>query len=319
MNRGKLIEAIQSPESIGALSLEILHQLKREHPYSSTLQMLYTKALHAEKSIYYEEQLRAAALVVTDRRKLYQLILQTPLQQHIQSFEEEVARPQETTEETAKDANQNKAFAPPQVIQPETKKEAAPTVTNESIAVPPTEAVKKEQQLDPLEQGILLEAINSSIHSEILEYEVVEKEDSKPPLAITEENPETIPDEVEEATEKSSFTNREYDFNIWLNPQENQQPKQEEENSQPGKIIDQFIAQKETGVVQKNFFSAANLAKLSLVDKEDFVSETLAKIYADQGNYDKAIRAYEVLRLKFPEKSTFFANQIKILKEKLEG
>jgi hypothetical protein len=43
----------------------------------------------------------------------------------------------------------------------------------------------------------------------------------------------------------------------------------------------------------------------------------LAKIFALQGNYPKAIYAYEQLMLSNPEKKIFFASQIKELKKKL--
>ena len=59
-----------------------------------------------------------------------------------------------------------------------------------------------------------------------------------------------------------------------------------------------------------SFFSAIETAKKSLDENDDFITETLAKIYKEQGHYDKAIDAFEKLILKFPEKSTLFASQI---------
>ncbi|MDR9441109.1 MAG: hypothetical protein RI842_00175 [Schleiferiaceae bacterium] len=45
------------------------------------------------------------------------------------------------------------------------------------------------------------------------------------------------------------------------------------------------------------------------------VTETLAKVYIRQKHYKKAIQAYEILKLKYPEKSSFFAGRIAEIKE----
>jgi hypothetical protein len=44
------------------------------------------------------------------------------------------------------------------------------------------------------------------------------------------------------------------------------------------------------------------------------MTETLAKVYLEQKKYQKAIQAYEILILKYPEKSSFFANRISDIK-----
>ena len=60
------------------------------------------------------------------------------------------------------------------------------------------------------------------------------------------------------------------------------------------------------------------MAKRSITEDENLVTETLANIYYQQENYEKALRAYEKLSLKYPKKRTYFANQINLIKKKLK-
>ena len=48
---------------------------------------------------------------------------------------------------------------------------------------------------------------------------------------------------------------------------------------------------------------------------EELMTETLAKVFVKQKKYDRAIQAYEILRLKYPEKNSFFANQINVIRD----
>ena len=64
---------------------------------------------------------------------------------------------------------------------------------------------------------------------------------------------------------------------------------------------------------EKNY---KDLGKSSLQEKTNIVSETLAELYSSQGAYDKAIKIYEALIVKHPEKNATFAKLIESLKEK---
>tara|TARA_X000000368_G_C23037102_1_gene715059 strand:- start:408 stop:1070 length:663 start_codon:yes stop_codon:yes gene_type:complete len=93
------------------------------------------------------------------------------------------------------------------------------------------------------------------------------------------------------------------------------------EKSSPKQLIDNFIEKKVSISKPKKttFFKPIDAAKESLVEDSGLVTPTLARVYLEQGHYQKAISAYEKLILKYPEKNSFFANQIKLitkLKEK---
>ena len=46
----------------------------------------------------------------------------------------------------------------------------------------------------------------------------------------------------------------------------------------------------------------------SYVENNDIITETLAKVYAKQEHFEKAILAYQKLSLKYPQKSSYFTS-----------
>ncbi len=79
-------------------------------------------------------------------------------------------------------------------------------------------------------------------------------------------------------------------------------------------LIEKFIKD-EPRISKPNatFFNPTDSAIRSNFDDEEIVSETLAQLYAQQGNIQKAIHIYEKLSLLNQEKSRFFAAQIEKL------
>ena len=200
-------------------------------------------------------------------------------------------------------------------------------VEEEIVPVEKSEDFKKEN--DQLEQLIQAAAISSSFMETNFHEE--EKETKlEPEIEKTPESEFVAEKKIEKITiiEKTEIeTKSERSFSSWLslgattsavNPietkvikEETKQPEIEEEP----KKIEYYNFEKP----KKEFYSPVKKAKESLSENNMPVSETLAKIFALQGNYPKSIYVYEQLILIFPEKKSFFATQIKNLKKKLNS
>jgi tetratricopeptide (TPR) repeat protein len=97
---------------------------------------------------------------------------------------------------------------------------------------------------------------------------------------------------------------------------------QEEEKHSSNLLIDKFL-QGDYGVIRQNPDETKDkpndqlkeVAEKSVEENEEIITETLANIYFQQKNYEKALDAFEKLSLKYPEKSVYFASRIKEIEE----
>lgn len=79
-------------------------------------------------------------------------------------------------------------------------------------------------------------------------------------------------------------------------------------------LIDKFIETNPKIAPVKNHVEIPLNSGKSIEEPTHLMTETLAKVFLEQKKYHKAIQAYEILILKYPEKSSFFADRINEIK-----
>ena len=100
-------------------------------------------------------------------------------------------------------------------------------------------------------------------------------------------------------------------FVDWLHQIDDSLPKETNQE----RLIDKFITDTPKIGLVKDEKKTVDLTQKQQFDDKSLMTETLAKIYVKQGKFKNAINAYEILALKYPEKSSLFANQIKEIKK----
>lgn len=199
-------------------------------------------------------------------------------------------------------------------------KETEPVISQE-------EEIKREEVFAEKAQE---EKIQPEVHTQISEE--AEQEIEKP----VNENVKTAAEHLEIGKPLDFSLNEKHSFQEWLQlsrtepiDRSNEGPQKEEmaseavneekviieERQKKAEIIDKFI---ETNPKISPIRSTSSAPAVQIESNSDdnsyLMTETLARVYLEQKKYTKAIQAYEILILKYPEKITFFADRISDIK-----
>ncbi|MFL5765583.1 MAG: hypothetical protein ACJ77K_16680 [Bacteroidia bacterium] len=354
MNKAQFISYVETPERMSGTDSALLSNLLRDFPYFQTAHLLYAKSLHNQGSIQYNNQLRITAAYASDRKVLHRLITKTMESEAIREIPEIVAAIEEKKIEKAVEAMVKEEVAE-RNIQPVVEETVADKFISEEIIlpepkievveIPPVTAAEqkaekilgelnKEKNPDELREHSETAAETSAIE-QVFD---LEKEYYTDAIGL-EPEPEVRNVPLQQETVETDFvlnTNGNdppkepkvdlngLSFTEWLKyvnsgaalPESEKIVRKTDESLSQLELIDKFIKEEpKISKPKKEFYSPVNMARQSVAEDITFVSETLAKIYVLQGNYHKALQAYENLRLKYPEKRLYFASQIKNLKK----
>jgi tetratricopeptide (TPR) repeat protein len=190
-----------------------------------------------------------------------------------------------------------------------------------------------------IQKGLYDKKISQLLDISVVDFEVIQPEIKLVPKANTVE--QSILTSIKEATPEVQETtktavekldigkpldfsaNEKHSFQEWLQlariepivrEKENTSSPQtipvDEEKKKKAELIDKFIESNPKISPAKQSTTSTTFAESNKTDTSYLMTETLARVYLEQKKYQKAIQAYEILILKYPEKSSFFADRI---------
>ena len=327
MNTKDYTYLLNRPYSLNERQTAELENILSEFPFLQSARAIYLKGLYNQDSFRYNTELRKTAAYTTDRSVLFEFITS----EQFQSIDKQLL------------ADQEKALQSINVNDGEIV-EVAPI---EEIPVAIAQPVPK---IDKLEESIKnsIQAAEESEFSEIpvaadttarLEDSI--KESIKAVESIEVAETPLVPEEktAEEKLEIGKpleFSKQEtHSFAEWLQlskftpidrsqeaketqeteePTVETEPEQDDAISKKMELIDRFIENNPKITPVRNPVPAPANIERSSQDSSMLMTETLARVYLEQKKYSKAIQAYEILILKYPEKSVFFADRISDIK-----
>ncbi|WP_223034855.1 hypothetical protein [Hanstruepera marina] len=303
-------EIIQDPQKITSEYTDELSDIISQFPYFQSARAIYLKALKNKQSVKYNQELKTTAAYTTDRSILFDFITSEEfIQNEISQFIKQNTENVRDLDVTIEDISVNKSVQIDDALKEQIKD---------------TQNVLDPELFQPKVERTKIANFKLDTEAKIEESSESEK---------TEAN---IPEVVLNLGAPLQFSHDEkHSFNEWLKltsfkPIDREIQKEPEEkahikvtevnlasNSRDKKfeLIDSFLKKtpklKPTKTAAKNI----NLAEEQMIQPEALMTETLARIYVEQKNYKKAIQSYKILSLKYPEKSGFFADQIKAVEQ----
>lgn len=298
MNVKDFTSILQNPnEVVSSEQTKQLEDVLSEFPYFQSARAVHLKGLKNLNSFKYNNALKVAAAYTTDRDILFDFI-------------------------TSKEFLQNAI---------------ADTISGKTISLEDSEIVSEEVILESESKKVLIEKSNDeplpqneTDAEQILDPELFKSKDPKIDLELKK-----VQEEAEKKLELGkplSFTqNEKHSFAQWLQltsrktidrkidtiDEEQTDFNIEKEVLKQKKIalIDKFIAERPKIVPSEKTKFKIDTKESSKFEVKELMTETLAKVYLEQKKYKKAIQAYRILSLKYPEKSGFFADRIKAVEK----
>lgn len=264
---------IQNPFEAGIDDVSILQDELTRYPYFSSLRALLLFAMKEYEHPSYTDELKKTGIYSPSRVALYHYLQKERAEKPI-VLENEVSDEISVT-----------------VEQPSVDEMTTDEVSTESVAETPADTENETTTtIDEAADG------NESLNvDDTVNIPVEEKE-------INTDN-ETV-------SAQSEMT-----FSEWLSTTSVKTDETVEEPTEKDikfKLIDEFLEKSpkiQAVDKSKKTDSETPVRNLS-TEYSDLMTETLAQIYVNQKKYDKAIRAYKILSIKYPEKRTFFLELI---------
>ena len=295
MNVGDFTSLLQQPQNLDSpLQTGQLEEVLEAYPWFQPARALYLKGLHNLNSYKYNQALKYAAACTADREVLFDYITSEDFLQD--SIAESLAGGTELEQQEIVSED----------VEPNPERDTG-MIEKEADSPLPRSAKEADRILDPK----LFRSVDPEVDKSL------EEAREKARAALDLGSPLT-------------FTKKErYSFSEWLQITSFKKGSagdrgEESENleEQPSahdaarkkkfERIDRFIEENPKIVPNKGQeVAGVDISSSVKLDKEELMTETLARVYLEQGKYKKAIQAYRILSLKYPEKSGFFADRIK--------